>query len=88
MSEEGATADSVVEVVDELVAARRVGGAVHPPAGAARRSSTPSGVADTKLEPGAMLVVHLRQGTVTATELHRIRLSQPVPRLVHVIAVS
>ena len=30
------------------------------------------GVADTKLEPGSMLVVHLRQGTVTATEVHRI----------------
>ena len=30
------------------------------------------GVADTKLEPGAMLVAHLRQGTVTATELHQV----------------
>ena len=42
------------------------------------------GVDDTKLEPGSMLVVHLRQGTVTATELHR-PVSQPVLGLVHVM---
>jgi len=30
------------------------------------------GVSETKLDPAAMLVVHLRQGTVTATELHRL----------------
>ena len=70
VSEEGATASSVVDVVDTLVAGEE--SAVI----CTHRPVIPSvldalGVADTKLEPGAMLVVHLRQGTVTATEVHR-----------------
>ncbi|WP_036508122.1 NUDIX hydrolase [Nocardioides sp. URHA0020] len=71
VSEEGASAEAVVEVTDRLVAGD--GSAVL----CTHRPVLPSvldalGVADTKLEPGAMLVVHLRQGTVTATEVHRI----------------
>jgi 8-oxo-dGTP diphosphatase len=71
VSEEGATADSVVEVVDALVTGDE--SAVL----CTHRPVLPSvldvlGVDGTKLEPGSMLVVHLRQGTVTATEVHRI----------------
>ncbi|GAA1757848.1 NUDIX hydrolase [Nocardioides hankookensis] len=71
MSEEGASADSVVDTVDTLVAGDE--SAVL----CTHRPVLPSvfdalGVSDTKLEPGAMLVAHLRQGTVTATELHRL----------------
>jgi 8-oxo-dGTP diphosphatase len=70
VSEEGATASSVAEAVDALVAGDE--SAVL----CTHRPVLPSvldalGLEDTKLEPGAMLVVHLRQGTVTATELHR-----------------
>jgi len=70
VSEEGASAAAVVEVVDNLVAGDE--SAVL----CTHRPVLPSvldalGVDDTKLEPGSMLVVHLRQGTVTATEVHR-----------------
>ncbi len=70
VSEEGATASSVADVVDGLVAGED--SAVL----CTHRPVLPSvldalGLEDTKLEPGSMLVVHLRQGTVTATELHR-----------------
>jgi 8-oxo-dGTP diphosphatase len=70
VSEEGATPSSVAEVVDGLVAGDE--SAVL----CTHRPVLPSvldalGLEDTKLEPGSMLVVHLRQGTVTATELHR-----------------
>jgi 8-oxo-(d)GTP phosphatase len=70
ISEEGASASSVAEVVDGLVAGDD--SAVL----CTHRPVLPSvldalGLEDTKLEPGSMLVVHLRQGTVTATELHR-----------------
>ncbi|GAA4739977.1 NUDIX hydrolase [Nocardioides endophyticus] len=70
VSEEGASPSAVAEVVDGLVAGDEA--AVL----CTHRPVLPSvldalGLEDTKLEPGSMLVVHLRQGTVTATELHR-----------------
>jgi 8-oxo-dGTP pyrophosphatase MutT (NUDIX family)/phosphohistidine phosphatase SixA len=71
VSEEGASAVSVVDTVDALVAAEE--SAVL----CTHRPVLPTvfdalGVTDTKLDPGSLLVVHLRQGTVTATELHRL----------------
>ena len=71
VSEEGASADSVVDTVDTLVAAD------ESSVLCTHRPVLPSvfdalGLAETKLDPAAMLVVHLRQGTVTATELHRL----------------
>lgn len=70
VSEEGADADSVEEVVEALVTGDE--SAVL----CTHRPVLPSvfdalGLDDPKLEAGSMLVVHLRQGTVTATELHR-----------------
>jgi 8-oxo-dGTP pyrophosphatase MutT (NUDIX family)/phosphohistidine phosphatase SixA len=70
VSEEAATDSSVADVVDTLVE----GGessvlCTHRPVVPAVLAAL--GVNDTRLDPGAMLVVHLRQGTVTATELHR-----------------
>ncbi len=71
VSEEGATAESVVRVVDGLVAADESSVlCTHRPVLPAVLDAL--GVADTKLEPGSMIVVHLREGTVTATEVHRI----------------
>src|SRR6478735_2186715 len=71
VSEEGATAESVVRVVDGLVAADESSVlCTHRPVLPAVLDAL--GVADTKLEPGSMMVVHLREGTVTATEVHRI----------------
>lgn len=71
VSEEGASADSVVDTIDTLVAAD------ESSVLCTHRPVLPSvfdalGVAETKLDPATMLVVHLRQGTVTATELHRL----------------
>ncbi|KQW48513.1 hypothetical protein ASC77_07110 [Nocardioides sp. Root1257] len=71
VSEEGASADSVVDTIDTLMAAD------ESSVLCTHRPVLPSvfdalGVADTKLDPATMLVVHLRQGTVTATELHRL----------------
>jgi 8-oxo-(d)GTP phosphatase len=71
LSEEDATASSVLEVVDGLVAAEE--GAVvctHRPVLPAVFDAI--GVPDPKLPPGAMLVAHLRQGEVLATEVHEI----------------
>ena len=71
LSEEDATASSVVAVVDELVAAEE--GAVvctHRPVLPAMFDAL--GVPAPELAPGAMLVAHLRQGRVVATEVHRI----------------
>jgi 8-oxo-dGTP diphosphatase len=70
VSEEGADAASVEEVVEALVA----GG--ESAVLCTHRPVLPSvfdalGLDDPKLEAGSMLVVHLRQGTVSATELHR-----------------
>jgi phosphohistidine phosphatase SixA len=69
LSEEDATATSVVRLVDELVAAEE--GAVictHRPVLPAVFDAL--GVRDPDLAPGEMLVAHLRQGTVRATERH------------------
>ena len=70
VSEEGASAESVLDVVDVLVAGDET--AVL----CTHRPVLPSvldalGLDDTRLEPASMLVVHLRQGTVIATEVHR-----------------
>jgi 8-oxo-dGTP pyrophosphatase MutT (NUDIX family)/phosphohistidine phosphatase SixA len=69
LSEEDATATSVVRFVDELVTAEA--GAVictHRPVLPAVFDAL--GIADPELRPGEMLVAHLRQGTVLATERH------------------
>jgi 8-oxo-dGTP diphosphatase len=70
LSEERASAASVLRIVDDLV---------HGDEGAvicSHRPVLPSvfdalGVADPKLDPGAMLVAHLRKGAVVAVEHHR-----------------
>ena len=72
LTEEGATAESVLRVMDDL--AHGDDGAVL----CTHRPVLPSvfdalGVPDPKLEPGAMLVAHLRKGVVVATEQHQIR---------------
>jgi len=69
LSEEGATSTSVVDTVDELVSG--MDSAVvctHRPVLPAVFDGL--GVPDPKLEPGSMLVAHLRQGRVIATERH------------------
>jgi 8-oxo-dGTP diphosphatase len=71
LSEEDATATGVLAITDELVAADE--GAVvcsHRPVLPTIFDSL--GIADPKLPPGAMLVVHLRKGAVVATELHQV----------------
>lgn len=70
LTEEDASPRSVLAVVDDLV---------HGDEGAVICSHRPVlpaifdglGLPDPGLEPGAMHVVHLRRGTVVATELHR-----------------
>src|SRR6478672_254777 len=72
LSEEGATAESVLRVVDDLV---------HDDHGAVLCTHRPVlpavfdalGLDDPHLDPGGMLVVHLRRGKVVATEHHLIR---------------
>jgi 8-oxo-dGTP pyrophosphatase MutT (NUDIX family)/phosphohistidine phosphatase SixA len=69
LSEEGATAASVLSVMDDLIGAED--GAVvcsHRPVLPAVFDAL--GLADPKLEPGALLVAHVRQGRVIATERH------------------
>ncbi|MBI2245281.1 MAG: histidine phosphatase family protein, partial [Nocardioides sp.] len=71
LSEEDATAPSVVAVVDELVAAEE--GAVvctHRPVLPAVFDAL--GVPDPQLAPAGMLVAHLRRGRVVATEVHQV----------------
>jgi 8-oxo-dGTP diphosphatase len=71
LSEEDATAERVVAIVDELM---------HGGEGAVVCSHRPVlptifdalGVPDPKLAPGGMLVAHLRKGAVAATELHQV----------------
>ncbi|NUR25542.1 MAG: NUDIX hydrolase, partial [Catenulispora sp.] len=70
LSEEDATAGSVLALVDDLVAERE--SAVL----CTHRPVLPTvfdalGVEDPGLAPGAMLVVHLRRGEVVATEVHQ-----------------
>ncbi|MGZ4464580.1 MAG: NUDIX hydrolase [Nocardioides sp.] len=72
LSEEGATPESVVRVVDDLVTGDE--GAVlcgHRPVLPAVFDAL--GVPDPALEPGEMLVLHLRKGGVVATERHATR---------------
>lgn len=69
LSEEDATAASVLAVVDDLLTAEE--NAVlctHRPVLPAVFDAL--GVADPGLEPGGMLVAHLRKGTAVATEQH------------------
>ncbi len=69
LSEEGATSTSVVDTVDELVAGNDSAVVcTHRPVLPAVFDGL--GVPDPKLEPGSMLVAHLRQGRVIATERH------------------
>ena len=70
LSEEGATAEGVVELVDALL---------HGDEGAVLCTHRPVlptvvdalGLPDVELEPGAMLVVHHRKGRVVATEVRQ-----------------
>jgi 8-oxo-dGTP pyrophosphatase MutT (NUDIX family) len=72
LSEEDATASSVRSVVEEVVAAgTSTVICTHRPVLPAVFDAL--GVPDPKLEPGGMLVAHLRQGAVTATERHVVR---------------
>ncbi len=69
LSEEDASADGVLELVDELLHAKE--GALlctHRPVLPAVCDAI--GVDETKLEPAALLVVHHRKGRVVATEEH------------------
>ncbi len=76
LSEEGASAGGVVDLVDELVAAE------ESALLCSHRPVLPTifdalGVPDPKLEPGGMLVVHLRKGELVAAEQHLIGRSTP-----------
>ena len=71
LSEEGATAEAVVELVDALLARRRRASVL-----CTHRPVLPTvvdalGLPDVELEPGAMLVVHHRKGRVVATEVRQ-----------------
>ncbi|KRF20946.1 hypothetical protein ASG90_00550 [Nocardioides sp. Soil797] len=72
LSEEDATAERVLDVVDELFEdGKRTVLCTHRPV-------LPDvfftlGLADPKLEPGQLLVVHHRKGTIVATETHHVR---------------
>ena len=72
LSEEGATAEGVVEIVDDLLHAGE-GSVVctHRPVLPALYDALR--VDAVKLEAGAMLVAHHRKGRVVATELHHTR---------------
>ncbi len=70
LSEEDATADGVEKLVHEILER------TEPTVLCTHRPVLPHvyaalGVADPKLEPGAMLVVHHRRGQVVAVEQHR-----------------
>jgi 8-oxo-dGTP diphosphatase len=72
LSEEDATAGSVLAVVDALVTGDESAVlCTHRPVLPAVFDAL--GLPDPQLDPAAMLVVHLRRGTVTATEIHRVR---------------
>ncbi len=72
LSEEDATPEGVLEVVDGLVDdAKRTVLCTHRPV--LTDVFFTLGLADPELEPGQMLVVHLRDGAVVATETHRVR---------------
>jgi len=72
LSEEAASTDGIVGLVDELVTADE--GSVL----CSHRPVLPTvfdalGVRDPGLEPGGLLVAHVRKGAVVATEVHQIR---------------
>ena len=68
LSEEDATADGVVDLVDALLeAGESTVVCTHRPVLPTVLDAL--GVPDVKLEPGAMLVVHHRKGRVVATEV-------------------
>jgi 8-oxo-dGTP diphosphatase len=72
LSEEDATAASVLRLVDELAVVEDSAVlCTHRPVLPAVFDAL--GLKDPELEAGAMLVVHLRKGRVTATERHLIR---------------
>ncbi|QIX25469.1 NUDIX hydrolase [Nocardioides sp. JQ2195] len=72
LSEEDATVERVIDVVDELIEdGKRTVVCTHRPV-------LPDvfftlGLADPKLDPGQLLVVHHRKGAVVATETHHVR---------------
>lgn len=69
LTEDGATAESVLEVVDELLASAECAVlCTHRPVLPAVWDAL--GVPDTTLDPAGLLVVHHRKGRVVATELH------------------
>ena len=74
LSEEGATAASVLEVVDDLMHHRECAVlCTHRPVLPTVYDSMrlqALGIEDPKLEPGRMLVIHHRKGAVVAVELH------------------
>jgi len=72
LSEEAASADGIVGIVDELATGDE--GAVL----CSHRPVLPTvfdalGLPDPRLEPGGLLVAHVRKGRVVATEAHQIR---------------
>ncbi|MCW2792709.1 MAG: hydrolase, partial [Nocardioides sp.] len=72
LSEEDATPESVGKLVHELVSGGR--GAVlctHRPV--LPHVFDALGLADPKLEPGGMLVAHVRRGVIVSTEQHLVR---------------
>ncbi|MCF6376211.1 NUDIX hydrolase [Nocardioides KLBMP 9356] len=70
LSEEGASVEGVVEIVDALLhGSESVVLCTHRPVLPTVLDAL--GVPDAGLEPGAMLVVHHRKGRVVATELRR-----------------
>lgn len=72
LSEEGATAASVLRMVDELsIAEESAVLCTHRPVLPAVFDAL--GVPDPELAAGGMLVVHLRKGRVAATERHLVR---------------
>jgi 8-oxo-dGTP diphosphatase len=72
LAEEDATAESVVKLVDELVVGEESAAlCTHRPVLPAVFDAL--GVTDPQLDPGGMLVVHLRRGEVVATEVQQAR---------------
>ncbi len=71
LSEEDATDRTVLRVVDELLhGAESAVVCTHRPVLPAVFDAL--GVPDPRLDPGALLVAHLREGMVTATEVHTV----------------
>ena len=92
LSEEDATAESVLGLVDDLLHGRRAAPCCARTGRCCPWSSTPRRRRPRSSSPGEMLVVHHRKGRVVATERHqsaeRPSRTPSAPGLVHVIAVS